>query len=71
MPIAIMTTDERTARQIVQMCGISGLEHHIAAAIAEERERCAQVAEHLNGWGDEPTRASGLAEHIAHIIRAG
>ena len=34
-----------------------------------ERERCALVAEHLNGWGNLATRQSGLAEHIAKVIR--
>jgi len=41
----------------------------IGAAVAAERERCAQIAEHLNGWGNLATRQSGLAEHIAKVIR--
>lgn len=32
-----------------------------------ERERCAQIAEHLNGWGAKSGR--DLAEHIAKVIR--
>lgn len=35
---------------------------------AAERERCAKVAAHLNGWG--VTRAPELAHHIAATIRA-
>lgn len=35
-----------------------------------ERERCAKIAEHLNGWGNLATQQSGLAEHIAKVIRA-
>ncbi len=41
----------------------------LRAALEAETERCAQIAEHLNGWGNKATRASGLAEHIAKIIR--
>lgn len=36
-------------------------------AVAEEREACALVAEHLNGWGGKPEPL--LAEHIAKVIR--
>lgn len=39
----------------------------IARAIMAERERCAQIAEHLNGWGS--CGSNGHAEHIARIIR--
>lgn len=38
-----------------------------AEIIAGERERCAKIAEHLNGWGNPP--APELADHIAQIIR--
>ena len=41
----------------------------IKEAVEAERERCALVAEHLNGWGNEATRQSGLARHIAKVIR--
>ena len=41
----------------------------IARAILAERERCADVARHLNGWGYPP--APALADHIANIIEAG
>ena len=37
-----------------------------------ERERCASIAEHLNGWGSARSgkeRAAELAAHIAKIIR--
>lgn len=37
------------------------------AGVDEERERCAQIAEGLLGWG-EP-RAPELAHHIAKVIR--
>lgn len=33
-------------------------------------EHAAQTAEHLNGWGNAATRASGLADHIAKVIRS-
>ena len=39
-------------------------------AIAAERERCAQVAEHLNGWGSDCGKG-GHAMHIAAAIRSG
>lgn len=35
--------------------------------VEAERERCAQVAEHLNGWDSPPTPE--LAAHIAKVIR--
>lgn len=28
-----------------------------------------QIAEHLNGWGNKATQQSGLAKHIAQVIR--
>jgi hypothetical protein len=37
-----------------------------ARALAE-RERCALIAEHLNGWGSRP--CPELADHIAAAIR--
>lgn len=39
---------------------------HVAAAILAERQRCADVARHLNGWG--PVGGHRVAEHIAHTI---
>lgn len=44
------------------------LEGAIWAALEAERERCAKVAEHLNGWGDDHGKG-GHAEHIAACIR--
>lgn len=38
----------------------------IARAILAERQRCADVARHLNGWG--PVGGHRVAEHIAHTI---
>lgn len=35
--------------------------------VDEERERCASIAEHLNGWGKKPNHE--LANHIAATIR--
>lgn len=35
---------------------------------AQERERCARIAEGLNGWGDD-CGAGGHAIHIAAVIR--
>ncbi len=49
-------------------------EREIAEAVAAERERCAIVAEHLNGWGRARSgkeRAAELAAHIAKVIRQG
>ena len=42
----------------------------IARAILAERERCAWVARHLNGWGADCGRG-GHAEHIAKVILMG
>lgn len=42
----------------------------IAGAIMDERERCAKIAESLNGWGSD-NGAGGHALHIAKIIREG
>lgn len=39
----------------------------LRTALAAERERCAQIAEHLNGWGYP--LAPELAAHIAKVIR--
>ena len=36
--------------------------------VDDERERCAAIAEHLNGWGKKPNHE--LANHIAATIRA-
>lgn len=69
MPVAIKTTDIQAAVDLLGRCGIEQLPAHIATAIAAERERCALIAEHLNGWGNEATQQSGLAKHIAKIIR--
>lgn len=41
----------------------------ITAAVAAEREACAVVAEHLNGWGAD-CGMGGHALHIAKQIRA-
>jgi hypothetical protein len=44
----------------------------IARAVIAERERCASIAEHLNGWGSARggrERAAELAAHIAKVIR--
>lgn len=38
----------------------------ISRAILAERQRCADVARHLNGWG--PVGGHHVAEHIAHTI---
>lgn len=35
--------------------------------VDDERERCASIAEHLNGWGKKPNHE--LANHIAATIR--
>lgn len=40
----------------------------VIRAVARERERCAKIAEHLNGWGNPP--APMLAAHIAKVIRS-
>lgn len=68
MSVAIFAADFAKAEQIVGR-GMQSTIDQIAQAIATEREQCAQIAEHLNGWGDAATRASGLAQHIAKVIR--
>lgn len=35
--------------------------------VDDERERCASIAEHLNGWSKKPNQE--LANHIAAVIR--
>jgi hypothetical protein len=40
----------------------------LKAVAADQKERDAQIAEHLNGWGSRGT--PNVAEHIAKIIRA-
>lgn len=70
MPVRRLDIDDALAAGIV--VGIANqLQSAIATAVANERERCALVAHHLNGWGNKATRQSGLAEHIAKIIRQG
>lgn len=48
---------------------VAYVEKMMRQARLAERERCAKIAEHLNGWGNLATRQSGLAEHIAKVIR--
>lgn len=48
---------------------VAYVEKMMREARLAERERCALIAEHLNGWGNLATRQSGLAEHIAKVIR--
>lgn len=57
-----------TASQICASVGVtdSHARKVFAAAILAERERCADVAKHLNGWG--PVGGHRVAEHIAHTI---
>lgn len=43
------------------------LKARVARAILGERQRCADVARHLNGWGADCGRG-GHAEHIASAI---
>lgn len=40
-----------------------------ASATEAERERCAKVADHLSGWGNDCGKG-GHAAHIAAAIRA-
>lgn len=40
----------------------------VREAVEREREACAEIAEHLNGWGSRP--CPELAHHIAAAIRA-
>ncbi len=66
MPVAVFDEDYKKAADaltwVPPAVGVAG-------AIAAERERCAQIAEHLNGWGGKPNHE--LARHIAKVIRAG
>lgn len=52
---------------------LKGMAHHALAVCRpiierETRERCARIAEGLNGWGDD-CGAGGHAMHIASVIR--
>lgn len=70
MPLEIQDYDFTRADSILLAINSNGLDvlrGLIAQAIATERERCAQVAEHLNGWGTPPNPE--LARHIAMVIR--
>ena len=67
MATAVFLTDFEQADAVLGSIG--HLRWQIAHAIADERERCAGVAEGLNGWGNKATQQSGLAEHIAKVIR--
>ena len=60
---------KQTAEQHAMNWGANGegIPEMVADAIEKERERCAQIAEHLNGWGSP--RAPDLAAHIAKCIR--
>lgn len=68
MTIAIYESDVKRAESILDAYYFN-LRNQIASAVAAERERCAQVAENLNGWGRKPNHE--LAQHIAKIIRQG
>lgn len=57
-----IASDYAHATKVDEAGGIIGL------AILSERERCAKIAEHLNGWGSD-RGAGGHAEHIAAAIR--
>jgi hypothetical protein len=69
LAVGILDEDQWKAKDLLAQNGLGGLQQAIATAIAEERERCAQVAEHLNGWG-KPKQPE-LAHHIAKVIRQG
>lgn len=66
MPIAVLNSDYAAADHIVAPY-MGSVRDAIAMAVAAERERCAQTAEHLNGWGEKPNPE--LATHIAKAIR--
>jgi hypothetical protein len=70
--IRVFNTDYSGADSLLNS-QFNQLRYAIALAVATERERCAQVAEHLNGWGSAKKgkeRAAELAAHIAKVIRA-
>lgn len=74
MPIRITNKDFLSAAKAMDNLNVIQTQHVIAQAIAAERERCAEVAEHLNGWGSAKRgkeRAAELAAHIAKMIRQG
>lgn len=56
MVLTMLDTDFSKANNLMhRRLGSIAIEFRqtIAEAIASERERCALVAEHLNGWGDK------------------
>ena len=48
---------------------VAYVEKMMREARLAERERCALKAERFKSWGNLATRQSGLAEHIAKVIR--
>lgn len=69
MSTAILDEDHRKAQDLLYRVGLGGLQQAIATAIAEERERCAMVAEKLYekpGWGPHYKNAAAA---IADLIR--
>jgi hypothetical protein len=70
MPVKVTETDLARADGILLGHTVS-IRQAVAQAIAGERERCAQIAEHLNGWGSRKTPKKQVAEHIASVIRRG
>lgn len=63
LTIAQRFVSEPTNVRDLELAILRHMEHHML----KERERCAQVAEQLNGWGAPP--APELANHIAKVIR--
>lgn len=69
-----MTIEERAlvlvgkAAVCAEMRNWKLLEAELVKAMRELVDESAQIAEHLNGWGNPP--APKLAAHIAKVIRA-
>jgi hypothetical protein len=68
MPVKITEMDQARADGIL-LGHMEAMRHVVALTIASERERCAQIAEGLNGWGSKKSQPGEIAEHIAKVIR--
>lgn len=69
MPIARTKSDERIASEITFNVG-NNLANRIANAIADERERCAKIAEAYKADEPETVRAINYRNGIAAAIRS-
>lgn len=76
MPLVVYDTDYSAADDLLSRTGLPLLRSAIAHAIAEERERCASIADvhaksECTGTGSETAAMRLGAQSIAAAIRAG